>query len=236
MARGTQLTELRKMLRAEAGHSTLVSAGVDNLPAIDQKIRRTQQMLNDDYDWPYMQIKPLLTLNAGQRYYDFAEMRLESIDKVVLWYNGQPRDVVRGIGPVQYRQYNSELDERSSPVMNWDVVSTGDESGTSAMLEQLELWPIPNVAGMQLQFFGKRLLRPLIAADDVCDHDDLAIILIAAADLLASQEDLSAKRIEAAANKRVSQIRARVKGGTTNTSMGTTKPVSVLGRPIIRVQ
>jgi hypothetical protein len=236
MARGTQLTELRKMLRAEAGHSTLVSAGVDNLPALDQKLRRTQQMLNDDYDWPYMQIKPLLDLNAGQRYYDLAEMGLESIDKVVLWYNGQSRAITRGIGPAEYDQYNSEDDERSSPVRNWDIVSTGDVTGSSAHLEQLEVWPIPDVGDMQLQFFGKRVLRPLIAADDVCDHDDLAIVLVAAADLLASQEDASAKRVEGAANKRIAQIRARTKGGTENTSMGTTRPVPMIGRPIIRVQ
>lgn len=236
MARGTQLTELRKMLRAEAGHSTLVSAGIDNLPALDQKIRRTQIMLDDDYDWPFMQIKPLLDLMAGERYYDFSEMQLENIDKVVLWYNGQPRDITRGIGPTQYAQYNSELDERSSPVMNWDVVSTGDDSGTDAMLEQLEVWPIPDVNGMQFQFYGKRKLRKLIAPSDVCDIDDLAIILVAAADLLASQEDPAAKRVENAATRRIAQVKGRTKGGTKLASMGTRRPVSMLGRPIIRVQ
>lgn len=237
MARGTQLLELRKMLRAEAGHSTLVSAGIDNIPALDQKLRRVQTMLYDDYDWPFMETKPFLDIVAGEEFYDLSEMQLESIQKVELWYNGRPRDIVRGIGPAQYAQYNSVADERSSPIRNWDIVSTGDVDSTTARLEQLEVWPKPDVNGMQLQFYGKRKLRPLIATTDVCDIDDLCIVLVAAADLLASQEDPSAKRIEAAANKRIAQMKARTKGGTKLASMGTkTSPHSMLGRPIIRVQ
>lgn len=236
MARGTQLIDLRKMLRAEAGHSTLVSAGIDNLPSLDQKLRRTQAMLYDDYDWPFMQIKPFIDINEGQRYYDMPDVNLEAIFYLKLWYNQQPRDIYRGIGPEQYRQYNPVLDQRSSPVRNWDIVSTGDIESTSAKLEQLEVWPLPNVDGMQIQVFGKRALRPLIAPADVCDIDDLAIVLVAAADLLASQEDPSAKRIQDAANKRIMQVRGRTKSGSTLMSMGTTRPPSMLGKPIIRVQ
>jgi hypothetical protein len=183
-----------------------------------------------------MQIKPTLNLAQGQRYYDFSEMQLESIDRVVLWYNGQPRDITRGIGPTEYRQYNSDLDARSSPVRNWDVVSTGLVTGTSPTLEQLEAWPIPDVNGMYLQFHGKRKLRPLVAPTDVCDIDDMAIILVAAADLLFSQEDPGAKRVETAANRRIAQVKGRSKGGTRRGSMGTKPQQSMLGRPIIRVQ
>ncbi len=237
MARGTQLLELRKMLRAEAGHSTLVSAGVDNIPALDQKLRRVQTMLYDDYDWPFMETKPYLDIMQGEEFYHLTEMQLESIKKVILWYNGQPREITRGIGPTEYAQYNSSADERSSPIENWDIVSTGDAESTTAILEQLEVWPKPDVNGMQLQFYGKRKLRPLIATTDVCDLDDLCIVLVAAADLLASQEDPAAKRVEAAANKRIAQMKARTKGGTKLASMGTNVPqVSMLGRPIIRVQ
>jgi len=237
MARGTQLLELRKMLRAEAGHSTLVSAGVDNIPALDQKLRRVQTMLYDDYDWPFMEHKPFLDIVEGEQYYDLTEMQLESIEKVVLWYNGQPREITRGIGPAEYAQYNSSADERSSPIENWDIVSTGDEDSSAASLEQLEVWPKPDVNGMQLQFYGKRRLRPLIANSDVCDIDDLCIVLVAAADLLASQEDPSAKRVEAAANRRIAQMKARTKGGTKLASMGTsTQQRSMLGRPVIHVQ
>lgn len=237
MARGTQLLELRKMLRAEAGHSTLVSAGVDNIPALDQKLRRVQTMLYDDYDWPFMETKPYLDILAGEEFYDLTEMQLESIEKVILWYNGQPREITRGIGPAQYAQYSTPLDQRSSPIRNWDIVSTGDITSTTANLEQMEVWPKPDVNGMQIQFYGKRKLRPLIANSDVCDIDDLCIILVAAADLLASQEDPSAKRIQDAANKRIAQMKARTKGGVKLASMGTrTNPRSMLGRPIIRVQ
>ncbi len=237
MARGTQLLELRKMLRAEAGHSTLVSAGVDNIPALDQKLRRAQQMLYDDYDWPFMETKPYLDLQEGEAFYDLAEMQLESIEKVVLWYNGQPREITRGIGPTEYAQYSTPLDQRSSPVRNWDIVSTGDVTSKTANLEQLEVWPKPNSGGMQLQFYGKRKLRPLIANNDVCDIDDLCIVLVAASDLLASQEDPSYKRVEAAANKRIAQMKARTKGGSKLASMGTrVNAPSMLGRPIIRVQ
>lgn len=237
MARGTQLLELRKMLRAEAGHSTLVSAGIDNIPALDQKLRRTQQMLYDDYDWPFLETKPYLNILAGEEFYDFTEMQLEAIDRVILWYNQQPREIIRGIGPAEYAQYSSVLDERSSPIRNWDVVSTGDVNSTTANLEQIEVWPKPDVNGMQLQFYGKRRLRPLISNSDVCDIDDLCIVLVAATDLLYSQEDPSARRVEGAANRRIAQMKARTKGGSKLASMGTQfNPRSMLGRPIIRVQ
>ena len=43
MARGTQLKNLIYMLRAETGQSVLVSAGIDNKPALAQMLNRVQQ-------------------------------------------------------------------------------------------------------------------------------------------------------------------------------------------------
>ena len=64
MARGKQLTQLIDELRAEVGHAVSVSVGVDNLPAIKQIIRRTQETLYDDFDWPHLRIQPTKNLAA----------------------------------------------------------------------------------------------------------------------------------------------------------------------------
>src|SRR3546814_13361666 len=71
MARGTQFRVLVEMLKAEIGASTLVSVGVDALPEHKQAIVRTQALLYDEYDWPFLQIRPFKDLEAGEKYYDF---------------------------------------------------------------------------------------------------------------------------------------------------------------------
>lgn len=238
MARGTQLSELVYMLRAEAGHSVLVSAGIDTLPALHTKLRRVQTMLYDDYDWPFMAYEPYIDLQDGERYYDIpTDMNLESIADVALWYNSTPHTITRGIGVPQYAQYDSDADERAGPVRNWDIKFTGDITSRDDVLEQIEVWPIPDDDGQRLQVFGKRKLRPLIAENDVCDMDDLAIVLTAAAEILASQDDPGYKAVSNAAARRISQMKGRVKGGSRTYTMGTVSPSpSMLGRPVIRVK
>lgn len=207
MARGTQLIELRRMLRAEAGQSVLVSAGVDNIPSLDQKLRRTQEMLYNDYDWPFLTVKPYKTLNMDQRYYDIpAELDLEGISEVALWVNGRPQDVSRGIGFEQYAQYDSDSGETASPVQCWDIVSTG---ATTA--EQIEVWPIPSDDGQRLQFIGIRTLNALVNDSDRAVLDDLAIVLTCAAELLAGQEAENAGIVAKSASHRIAQMKGRVK-------------------------
>lgn len=227
MARGTQLRRLVDMLKAETGATTLVSVGGDMQPAYVQALQRTQELLYDDYDWPFLQIRPYKTLQAGQRFYDFPEVALEQLETVVVYYNGLPHPLMRGIRAEDYAAYDSDAGERVDPPLRWDVVNTG----TAA---QIEIWPVPASNGMRLQVFGKKALGPLVDDDDRADLDDQLIVLTAAVTLLARQESKDAALFERMAAKRLASVRGRTKGGSTSVRMGlgdTSRDVS--GRAVV---
>jgi hypothetical protein len=203
------------MLRAEVGHSVLVSAGVDNIPALHQILNRTQDMLHDSYDWPYLEFSPYKNLAAGQRHYDLPTgLNMEAIECVVVWDNGTPQEIERGIGPAEYSQYDSDDDERASPCLKWDIKNPDGDG------EQIEVWPIPDNNDQRLQFFGKRVCPRMVSNSDVCLHDDLAIVLSAAAEILARQESADAAAKKAMADQRIMDLRARTKGATSPPIMG----------------
>jgi hypothetical protein len=215
MARGTQLLQLVTMLREEVGRATSVAVGVDDLPMLKQKLSRTQEMLYDDYDWPFLrQVFPYKQLNAGEQYYDFPDLlNLERLEEVALWYNNLPRPLVRGISTREYAIYNSNNGVTQEPAIRWDVRWTGTK-------EQFEIWPIPSSNSQQVQFTGIRKLRALIADSDVCDIDDQAIVLTAAAEILAKQENASASAVAKLAAGRIKQIKGRQHGGERTRRMG----------------
>jgi hypothetical protein len=227
------------MLRAEAGHSTSVAAGIDNEAALIQKVQRTQQMLYDEYDWPFMMNEWPIDLAAGQRYYDFpveagfpgnTVINLESTVSVWVDYSGRPIPLDRGIGQRQYAQTNSNNGETGSPVRRWDIKRTVDAN------EQIEVWPIPSDNTQDIWLHGKKKLRPLIAASDVCDIDDLAIVLTAAAEILTRQKAADATKVEAAAAARIRQLKTRTKGSTRMITMsGSSAQNQNLGKTIIRI-
>src|SRR3546814_18040670 len=128
------------MLKAEIGASTLVSVGVDALPEHKQAIVRTQALLYDEYDWPFLQIRPFKDLEAGEKYYDFPTVDLEQIENVVCYYNGLPHQVMRGIRSEDYAAYDSAAGERVDPVLRWDVQFTGTT-------DQIEVRRIPASTG-----------------------------------------------------------------------------------------
>lgn len=224
MARNVQLQALVSSLRSEIRDSTSVALGIDQEPMLKQTLMRIQQTLYQDYDWDFLRIKPLKTLSAGQRYYDFPTingftLNLERIEEVAVWYSNQPAKVTRGIGFAEYAQFNSNIDVRSDPVLNWDVVSTGISTSTGN-IDQLEVWPIPASNNMSLQFIGLRNLRPLIANTDVCDLDDALIYLFAAAEILTAQKSADADNKLKLANEYYMKLKGRLKGGGSTITLG----------------
>lgn len=223
MARGTQLLKLVEMLREEVNRATNVAVGNDDLPSLKNKLSRTQEVLYDEYDWPFLrQVFPAKTLQAGERYYDFPTgMNPDRLDDndgtdgpgVVIWYSNFPRPIQRGIGFREYAIYNSDAGVRQEPALAWDVRWTGTS-------EQIEIWPIPVSNTTTLQFKGIRALRPLIRDADVCDLDDQLIVLFAAAEILARQGSASAPAVAALAKARLSRVKGRSKGGTKTYRMG----------------
>lgn len=223
MARGTQLLKLVEMLREEVNRATSVAVGNDDLPSLKNKLSRTQEVLYDEYDWPFLrQVFPAKPLQAGERYYDFpVGLNPDRIDDndhsdgpgVVVWYSNLPTPIQRGIGFNEYAIYNSDAGVRQEPALAWDVRWTGTA-------EQIEIWPIPVSNSMTLQFKGIRTLRPLINDEHVCDLDDQLIVLFAAAEILARQGSASAPTVAAVAKSRLARVKGRVKSGSKTYRMG----------------
>lgn len=201
MARGQQLQELIAQLRAETGRDQSVSVGVSELDNFKVQLARVQEVLYDEYEWPFLRVERSLTLSAGQRYYDFpSDLNYDRLMCVKLKRNGVYTDMQRGITFDEFSVYDSNADERSSPAQKWDVRNTG--AG-----EQLEVWPIPNEEG-SLHFFGTKSLSPLVANEDRADLDDRLIVLFAAAEVLARQKSPDAQNKMNLANARLLKLRS----------------------------
>lgn len=210
MARGTNLTQLLIMLRAEAGHSTSVAAGADNEAALIQKLRRTQNLLYKKYDWDFMKIEEPIAMQSGERYYDWpADINFEETIEVWLDYGARPSLLTRGIGVQQYASTNSNAvpPERNSPVRRWDAKRPDPDK------EQMEVWPIPADNSCTVWVFGKRSLRPLAAASDVADLDDDLIVLHCAAEILARAKSADAQLVAKAASDHLNTLKMNVKAG-----------------------
>lgn len=230
MARGKTLAQLVSDLKAETGESTLVSVGIGNLPAIQHKIRRTQETLYDEFDWPHLKQFVSKTMTAGQRFYDLpTEINYERIINVAHWSNALPVPIDRGIGFEHYAQYSSDDDARADPVLAWDI-------RWRTSVEQLEVWPIPATSGDTIQFEAIRKLRDLTADADVADLDDRLIVLYAAADILARQGAKDAQRIAGLALARFNKLKGLAQAGSKMITLGgTSEPRKPRDHVVIRV-
>jgi len=214
MARGTQLLALVDRLKDETGRSSAVSVGVDELPSLKNLLRRTQNWLYEDYDWPFLRVNRSTNLQAGERYYDFpTDLNVERVEETVCLYNTTRYPVLRGIEFDDYNTYDSDLDERSDPILKWDVRSINN-------VEQAEVWPIPASNATKLLWRGIRALRPLIADADVCDLDDDLIVLFAASEILQRQKSSDAKAKLDFAQQHYTRLKGRHKGTSPTITLG----------------
>lgn len=191
MARGTSLEVLVNMLRAEVRDLTDVAVGTTNVASHKQLLRRTQRLLYNRYDWPFLKHEPYLDCADGQRFYNAPSgLNLERIISAVVWYGNVPSPIERGIGYEEYQSYDSDGGIKASPVRKWDW-KWNPNTSTS----QIELWPIPDNNNDRIQFTGLRALSALTADSDLADLDDDLIVLFAAAEILSAKkaEDAPAK-------------------------------------------
>lgn len=208
MARGESFLELQVMLREELGRSTDVSVGVDDLPGLKRQINKAYANLYISTDWPFLRrVFPRITLSAGQRYYDLpTDLNVERIEIVNAWWNGLPTPVERSIEFENYASYDSEADERSDPVISWDI---RDDAGTA----QIEVWPIPASNAQTLQIIGIRSAPKLVNNEDLCLLDDELVVLHAAAGQLRRQKSADADDTAAQAARRLQLLTGRSSGG-----------------------
>jgi hypothetical protein len=215
MAKGAQFLQLYTDLRAELRRSTSVAVGSDDLDVLKRTINHVYRTLYIDFEWPHMRkVFPKITLNAGQRYYDFpADLDNDLLEKAVVWNGNVKTDLQVGIGFDEYGYLDSDEDERQDPIQAIDFRFTG----TSI---QLEVWPIPASSDNKLQLKGYLLLDRLVNDIDKCWLDDELVVLFAAAELLkgTKAEDADSKLL--IAQGYLQRLKARSKGPAKHFSMG----------------
>lgn len=204
MARNKQLSQLVSLLRSQTGRSQSVSIGVSELDNLKDTIRRHYEHLYEDYDWPHLRIERSITINAGQRYYDMPDdMDFDRIEEIKYKYGNVYVPVERGISFDDYSIFDSNADERSSPMLKWDIRNTGTK-------EQIEIWPISNTSA-SLHFVGIKKFTPLIQEADRALLDDWLVVLHAAAEVLARQESPDAEAKAVAADRRYMKLKGNSK-------------------------
>lgn len=208
-----QFGQLQSDLRAELGRNNDPGVRAGDLPQIKQVLSRVYETLYDEYDWPHLnEIHERITMQAGERYYDFNDtLDYDKITDAVVWYNGQPERIHRGIRFEDYALYDSEADDRSDPVQKWDVRYV-------AGVAQLEIWPIPSSNTVEVQFEGKRKFVDLVDDADLCLLDDTLVVLEAAGEIAPDKDDIQRKLI--AARRRFGIVKGRGKGGSTPIRIG----------------
>jgi hypothetical protein len=186
MPTGVQLSQMISDLRSELGHSVNVAHGVNTKENMAYVLRRTQEVLYEEHDWPFLLVDRDTTAYAGQYLYNYpSDMPFENINSV-WWVEGSrytPMDY--GITVDDFNLYDPADDDRSNPVQKWR--HRPDEG-------QMEVWPIPSIAG-NIRLRGLAPLGAMVDDSDVCTLDSNLIVLHAAAELLARQksEDASLK-------------------------------------------
>lgn len=207
MALGAQLSQLVSKVRLEVGQSFSVAAGTDETERLKAIIRRIQETLYDDHDWPYLRFFPSKVISAGQRYYDMPSgLNVNRIEAVAHIFSGKPCPLERGIDFDEYAAYNSANDERADPILKWDL------RRTSATATQVEFWPVPASAGT-VYFKGIRDLPALTSDTDTAALDDVMIVLFAAAEILARKKSEDAAAKLNLANARYLRMKGRGEGG-----------------------
>jgi hypothetical protein len=231
MARGTQLLTLITMLRAELGRSTSPALGVADVPTLKQALNRAYETLYKK-DWQHLRREfAKITLNAGQRYYDLPTL-LDSdrVEKAVVWWNGEPYPLCKGIGFEHFAAYDSTIDERNSPAARWDIRFTGT-------VEQIEIWPVPADSQQTLQFIGKSKFTRLVNDIDTCRLDDNLVVLHAAARLAVARKSNDASLFAADAKELLEELLANAGDTDEPANMaGTMREPDVYTQVVVRVR
>jgi hypothetical protein len=211
--RGQTLATLIDNLRAEVGHSTNVAHGVNAEDYLKRTLRRTQEWLWGDWNWPHLLVYRLIPLSRTQRYYSVpADVPFERIlqDQVYAKDGDQWRPMIFGIQqPQLFPQYDSDRGDMSWPPTRWDVAEDpGDTAGNIDNFGQIEVWPIPSMDG-EMKIRGVRVIRPMVEMSHRCELDGDLLVLYAAAEILARQKATDAEAKGAAAAQRYKMLKAK---------------------------
>jgi hypothetical protein len=212
--RGVRLDDLVDRLRAEVGHSTNPAVGVSAKDYLVQVLRRTQDRLWEEYDWSHLKVSRDLPVASGQRYYSVPDdLPYERIITASFKYGDDWHELCHNIDETHYSTYDSDRDIRSWPVMRWDVA---EDTGVVDEIGVIELWPVPSrgvsTTDGQVRLTGIRTIAPMVGGGDKCELDGTLLVLMAAAEIQArqNQADAQIKLTQA------TQLLSRLMNQTTN--------------------
>lgn len=180
MATGVQLSEMLDMLKAEANISMNIAHGQAARDAHVHLLRRVQEELYVQHDWPALSIDRDVALLAGEATYEFPDdIDFEYVNKVCVLFGSQWERLSYGIEPEDLNEYNADEDFQTFPPRKWEIYPDNTR--------QFRLWPVPSEAGT-LRIYGRKKLGPLIENADLSTLDATLIVLFAAAEILARQK------------------------------------------------
>jgi len=224
------LIEMRDMLRDEANISRNVAHGVTQIDQQNSLLRRVQEDLYLNFDWPHLRAVSTKEVPAGQRYTAYPDTFIfEGIDNVFwrLDTDDNWRLLEYGIGAAELNAVDSDNDEQEEAVRRWQNYmqpAEGEESPDpeppitgDTLNNMFELWPVPS-AGGYARFEGKRQLFPLDADDKTSTLDGPLIVLNAAAEILARQKSEDAAMKLQLGRERLRLLRLRQMNNDTRQS------------------
>jgi hypothetical protein len=227
MARGTQFLDLITRVKALSGRAQSVAVGVDDLPKVKEVINNIYEMLWDDYDWPFLKILSRITLQAGQRYYDFPDdMVLETVDSVNVFWSDLGHPLTRGIGVDEYNSYDPVSDTRGEPALRWDVRRIGTAT-------QFEIWPIPSTNEQVIEFTGRAKHARLVNDDARCWVDDVSVVNFSAAML--EKDEKEQEKFRSFGRDRLAKMKVRTKSGLSTVRLGLEPGDSAKKQIVVRV-
>ncbi len=210
MARGVQLSQLVKDVRAECGHSMSVSQGVNTREKIQYLLRRTQTELFEANEWPQLFVYRDVLLHAGDKTYDFPIDFSFEHTLHLHYLNGTTWSAVPyGIGDAEYSVYSTDTENptRASPVQRWNF----DPDNA-----QFEVWPVPPTDGT-VRLWGTKARAPFIAEGDRCTLDGTMLVLFVASEILAKSKSEDAQIKLQKAQELLRRLKARSVSNKTGT-------------------
>lgn len=199
--RSRTLAQILESVRLESGRSNSTTLGVSEEPALKQRINRVYEFFWFDYNWPFLKIMDAdKAVSAGVYKFDPpTSIDLERLEKVAVKHGDIWLPVEKGISTELYNALDSESDERSEPIENYDIQWTGSAP-------QVVVWPRPS-ANTTVRFQGRKAFARLVNNSDVCLLDDQLIYLHVAAELLEKAESPDAKSVAQAARRRYNVLK-----------------------------
>lgn len=195
---GALLGDIISQVKDEVGYANNPALSTNAQRPIAQRVRRLYRQIHGEWDWPHLVIERYEELAAGHRYYTMP-LDLDNYRAITAWSVRKDDDrwhkMHYGISP---KLYNLNVEEKEYPTA-WDMFEEG----------QYEVWPTPSTTGARIRFYGMSKPKTLAEESDPVDLDDQLLVLLAASELLAKDQQPHAQVLMQQATARYTRLKAQ---------------------------